>query len=307
MRFYTSALARVNSDSVVALGCFDGVHIGHSQIISSMVSAAREKSLSAVVWSFQSPPKSILLGQMTSTVLTPIAEKKRIMRELGVDAFISAPFNEKISTLTPREFFEDILVRRLRARHIFCGFNYRFGYKGSGDSALLQALCDEHGIALTVVDEIKVDGMTVSSSAIRTYLSEGEPEMAEKMLGRPFAIFGKVVDGQHLGRTFGFPTINQDVPSDKISVKNGVYLTRVRLPHCVKYGVTNIGMRPTVNGAMPVCETHILDFSGNLYGKSISVELVRFLRAERKFDSLDELFAQVRADVEAARELSLNI
>ncbi len=307
MKFYTSALSRVNSDSVVALGCFDGVHIGHSEIISSAKEAADEKSLTCVVWSFQSPPKSILQGQTSSSVLTPISEKKALIRALGVDVFISVRFDEKISKMSACDFFEEILIKRLKAKQIFCGFNYRFGYKGSGDTALLQSLCEERGIALTVVDEIKTDGITVSSSAIRAYLASGELDMAKKMLGRPFALRGRVVDGQHLGRRLGFPTINQDVPADKISVKNGVYLTCLRLCGVKKYGITNIGMRPTVNGVAPVCETHLLDFNGNLYGRILTVEFLKFMRPEKKFSSLDELTAQVRSDIELAKIMVMDI
>lgn len=309
MRFYSSAFAKidkVNSGSAVALGCFDGVHIGHSQIIGCAVNFARERALSSVVWSFQEPPKNILSGQSEPSLLTTLDEKKSLMRALGVDAFISAPFNEEISRLTPREFFEDILISRLNAKHIFCGFNYRFGHMGSGNTELLSRFCKERGIALTVIDEIKVDGITVSSSAIRAYILDGELDMAEKMLGRPFSLAGKVIDGQHLGRALGFPTVNQDVPRDKISVRNGVYLTRVRIGKACKYGITNIGMRPTVNGVAPVCETHILDFSGNLYGKRVSVEFLKFIRSERKFASLDELKAQVESDIALAKAMVEN-
>lgn len=307
MRFYSSAFAKLNNDSVVALGCFDGVHIGHSQIISKTVNEARKKSLTSVVWSFQAPPKNVLSGQNPQGLLTTSDEKKAIMRSLGVEAFICAPFDEKIAKLSPRSFFEDILIDRLNAKHIFCGFNYKFGYKGSGDSALLQSFCDEFGVELTVVDEIKLDGITVSSSAIRAYLTNGELDEVLKMLGRPFTLCGKVIDGQHLGRTLGFPTVNQNIPKDKLIVKNGVYLTRVKLGKSVKYGITNIGMRPTVNGALPICETHILDFNGNLYGKRISVEFLKFIRPEKKFDSLDELAAQVKRDIAYAKTMSENM
>lgn len=301
MIFYSSALAKINTHSAVALGCFDGVHIGHSKIVSSTVAAAKEKSLTSVVWSFQTPPKNILSGTDTAGLLTPSNEKKRLMRGLGVDVMISVPFNKKIARLTPRDFFENILIKRLNAKHIFCGFNYRFGYKGEGDIMLLQDLCSEFNIALTVVDEVKIDGITVSSSAIRALLSEGMLDKAEKMLGRPFSVQGKVKDGQHLGRRLGFPTVNQDIPNGKMLLKNGVYLTRIKLGKTIKYGVTNIGMRPTVNSAEPVCETHILDFEGDLYGKYLTVEFIKFLRSERKFNSLEELSAQITQDVEDAR------
>lgn len=303
MTFFTSALAKIDHNSVVALGCFDGVHIGHSKIISSAVAVAKERALTSVVWSFQAPPKNILSGNGATGMLTPPSEKKRLIRDLGADVMISVPFDKKIARLSPRDFFENILIKRLNAKHIFCGFNYRFGYMGSGNVGLLQSLCDEFNIALTVVDEVKTDGITVSSSAIRALLSEGKIDKAEKMLGRPFSVCGKVKDGQHLGRHLGFPTVNQDIPNGKMLLKNGVYLTRIKLGKTIKYGVTNIGMRPTVNSAKPVCETHILDFEGDLYGKYLTVEFIEFLRSEKKFDSLEELSLQVMNDIETAKEI----
>ena len=305
MKFSKSARAMSNRDSVVALCCFDGVHIGHSEIISRAVRAAQEQSLLSVVWSFQAPPKSFFAKENSDSheLLTTLFEKKALIRNLGVDFLVCAPFNEQIASLTPREFCENIIIGRLRAKHIFCGFNYRFGHKGSGDIALLRSLCDEYNIALTVIDEIRIGKKTVSSSAIRNHLLRGEIAMAEKMLGRKFSLRGKVIDGQHLGRTLGFPTINQEIPRDKILIKNGVYLTQVRLGRTKKYGITNIGMRPTVNGKAPICETHILDFCGDLYGKQITVEFLEFLRSERKFDSLDELSAQVSKDIEIAKQI----
>ena len=307
MNFYTSALAKLNTEtnsgSVVALGCFDGVHIGHSKIISNAVNLAKEHSLVSVVWSFQAPPKSVLSEpNAPSLVLTPPSEKKALIRALGVDTLFCVPFNEKIAKLSPRDFFENIIIDRLNAKHVFCGFNYRFGYMGSGDAALLQALCDEFGISLTVITEVTVDGTTVSSSAIRSLLANGELEKARKMLGRPFTLRGKIKDGQHLGRTLGFPTVNQDLPENKILIKNGVYLTRIKLGKALKYGVTNVGMRPTVEGKAPICETHILDFNGNLYGKTLTVEFLKFLRSERKFSSLTELTDQIKIDVENAKK-----
>lgn len=302
MKFYTSARAKINGGSAVALGCFDGVHIGHTKIISKTVEVAKENSLTSVVWSFQAPPKSILLNNFKETeysqgLLTPLGEKKKLVRAIGADALICVPFNEKISKLSPREFFENIIINRLNAQRIFCGFNYRFGYKGSGDVELLRLMCEEFGIELTVFDEIKLGDATVSSTAIRSYLLDGEVEEAEKMLGRPFSLYGKVRDGQHLGRTLGFPTINQELPQGKILIKNGVYLTRVKFGKKIKYGITNIGLRPTVEGKFPVCETHILDFCGNLYGKYATVEFVKFIRPEKKFNSLEELTEQVQKDI----------
>ena len=304
MKLYRSAFTKIEQSSAVALGCFDGVHIGHSEIIKCTVKKAHEHSLTSVVWSFEAPPTSFFdkTPNSQSALLTPLSEKRALIKDLGADVLISVKFDEKIASLSPRKFFTDILIDRLNAKYIFCGFNYRFGHKGGGDVALLRELCEEFGITLYVIDEIKLDGVTVSSSAIRSYISNGDVEKAQKMLGRPFFLRGKVKDGQHLGRTLGFPTINQDVTENKLSIKNGVYFTKITFNGKTKYGITNIGLRPTVNGKYPVCETHILDFNGNLYGKTVTVEFLKFLRSEKKFNSLDELTAQVHTDIDLAKK-----
>jgi len=164
MRFYTSTRPKIKNESSVALGCFDGVHVGHSEIISSAVNAAKKNGLTSIVWSFQTPPKSILSENFNSSyLLTSLTEKKKLMRELQVDILICVPFNEKIAKLSPRDFFKNIIVNRLNAKQIFCGFNYRFGYMGEGDVKLLQSLCDEFGISLTVLKEITVDGINTKN------------------------------------------------------------------------------------------------------------------------------------------------
>ena len=305
MKVYRSAYARTECDSMVALGCFDGVHIGHEKIISATVCEAKKNGLCAVVWSFQSPPKVFFSrgSEQNDLLITPFAEKRRIIRKLGADVLVSTRFDEKIASLTPEEFFENILVGCLRAKHIFCGFNYRFGKGGKGDVRVLSRLCEERGIKLSVLEEIKIDGISVSSTAIRAYLLEGDVENAQRMLGRPYSIREKIEDGQHLGRTLGFPTVNQSVPQGCLPIKNGVYLTKVRFLGKVKYGITNIGVRPTVKGKQRVAETNIFDFNGSLYGRYVTVEFVKFIRAERRFESLEELTNQVNADIQTAKGL----
>ena len=305
MKVYTSPATRLENESVVALGCFDGVHIGHSEIISKAAQIAKESSLTSVVWSFQAPPKSFFISdaQKKPSLITPLSEKRKLISALGIDTLISVEFNQNIAALSPREFFEGILVDKLRAKHILCGFNYRFGKGGEGNVKLLRSLCDEFGIALTAVDEITLDGMTVSSSAIRALLADGKVDTAQKMLGRPYSLRAKVKDGQHLGRKLGFPTVNQDFVTNKIIIKNGVYLTRVKFSGKIKYGVTNVGVRPTVQNKSLISETHIFDFNGSLYGKFVTVEFLKFLRSEKKFNSLNELSAQVRNDIKTAQDM----
>ena len=305
MKVYHSAYATSKNDSTVALGCFDGVHIGHTQIIKSAVEEAKKSGLCSVVWSFQSPPKKFFAetNAQKAALITPFAEKRKLIKNLGADILISTKFDEKIASLSPEDFFENILLKCLNAKHIFCGFNYRFGKGGKGDVNLLYKLCKKYDIKLSVADEIKINDNSVSSSAIRAYLLNGDVENAQKMLGRPYSIRAKIKDGQHLGRTLGFPTINQNVPDDCYPLKNGVYLTKSKFLGRTKYGITNIGMRPTVKGNERIAETNIFDFDGSLYGRYVTVEFVKFIRAERKFNSLEDLTSQVNKDIQTAKNL----
>ena len=191
----------------------------------------------------------------------------------------------------------------MKSKHIVCGFNYRFGKGGSGDTELLRKLCKKNNIGISIIPPITVDGITVSSSEIRTAIENGNVELAEKLLGRPYSLRAKVINGKHLGHTLGFPTVNQEFEGGKAVPLYGVYLTRTRIDKKTKYGITNIGIQPTVNANRLYAETNIFDFSGDLYGKIITVEFLRFLRTERKFDSVDDLKAQISNDVQKAKNM----
>ncbi len=300
MKSFKSVNFASQTQSVVALGCFDGVHIGHAELISTAVQKAHELSLPSVVWSFSEPPKNYFSATRTPTLTTP-AEKRALMRALGVDIFVSVPFTKEIASLSAEDFFSQILVGKLHAAHIVCGFNYRFGSGGRGNVDLLRELCKSHGVGLSVIPAIKLGGRTVSSSEIRYALAAGDVQTANAMLGRAYSYRSAVVEGKQLGRTLGFPTVNLEIASEKAIPKYGVYLSRVRIGRRTKYGITNIGVRPTVGGVAPSCETNIFDFEGDLYGKLLSVELLEFIRPERKFASVDELQAQVLADISTAK------
>ena len=287
---------------VVALGCFDGVHAGHRELIRKAVQIAKKSEHPLAVFSFEEPPRNFFATERIP-MLTGLDEKKRLMRALGVDLFVCVPFSLKISELDANQFFADVLLKKFHASAIVCGFNYRFGKNGSGDTVLLQKLCSDNGIDLAVIPPVIIDGVTVSSSAIRQMLARGNVISASRMLGRPYSISSTVIDGQHLGRTLGFPTINQLFDKGITPLKNGVYVTRVRIGRSLKKGITNVGMRPTVNGHTLCAETNIFDFNGDLYGKTVRVEFIDFIRPERKFDSIDELAAQVHRDIETAKGL----
>lgn len=306
MKTYTTLKFGTDTHTVCALGCFDGVHLGHTHIINEAKRVAESLSLPTAVWSFREPPRNYFARDKVKLLTTP-AEKRLAMRALGVDIFVSVPFKKDIASLSARAFFEDILIGRLNARHIVCGFNYRFGNGGEGDADMLKALCAEHGIGLSVIPPVMLGEITVSSSEIRAALSCGNVSTANALLGKPYSLRAAVIDGQHLGRTLGFPTVNQRFSEKKLLPRNGVYISRLHMGRQIRYGITNIGLRPTVGGTSLCAETNIFDFEGDLYGKILTVELLAFLRPEQKFSSVDELSNQVRKDIEEAKNFIKNL
>ena len=286
---------------VVALGCFDGVHIGHKAVISEAVRISKEISAKSAVWTFDSPPRNFFTPS-ASPIITDRDEKRRLMRSLGIDVFVSVPFDLAISKLSARDFFIDILLKKLNAVHIVCGFNYSFGTKGEGNVALLKELCREYGVGISCISPIDINGVSVSSSVIRSAVEQGDMDTAKKYLGRPYAINTLVINGQKLGRRLGFPTINQVFKDGILVPRNGVYVTRVSISSKKYFGITNVGVRPTVGGSVLCAETHIFNFSGDLYGKKLRVEFLHFMRPETKFASLEELSERVHLDIAEAKE-----
>lgn len=291
------------SRSVVALGCFDGVHVAHARVIAEAKKKADELSCKCVVWTFDTPPKNFFLPTPVP-LLTDAEQKKDAIRALGADILVSVPFDKRTSEISPESFFDEIIIKRLNACHIVCGFDYAFGKSGKGNVEMLQILCSAGGIGLSVIPEVLQNGVTVSSSAIREFLLNGMPEKAASLLGRPYALRSNVINGQHLARRLGFPTVNQQIPSGMLIPQYGVYVSEILTDSSAKklYGITNVGIRPTVGGNTPYVETHIFDFSGDLYGTEIQVGFLAFLRPERKFGSTDDLSTQVKHDIEAAKK-----
>lgn len=292
-----------NTPCVVALGCFDGVHMGHRAVIEESVRIAKNLGLASAVWTFSEPPKNFF-SPGSVQVLTGKAEKCRRISELGVDILFCIDFNAEIAALSPEEFFSEIVIKRLNAKHIVCGFNYTFGAKGAGNTELLSDFCKAYGLELTALAPITSGGISVSSSLIRSLITSGEMEKAREYLGYPYTIVSNVVDGQKLARRLGFPTVNLIPPENTILPKNGVYVSRIDFVDNERelFGITNIGMRPTVKSDAICAETHIFDFDGDLYGKELKIELLHFVRAERLFDSIEELREQVQTDIASAKK-----
>ena len=250
-------------------------------------------------------PQEFFSGQ-PRVLLTPLQEKALHLKTMGVEQLVLLPFNRSLANLSPRTFVEEVLIRRLQAQYISVGMDFRFGHQRAGRVDDLCAIATQHGIQVHVVPLETLDGERISSSAIREALQSGDVQQATHLLGRPYTLTGRVIMGQKLGRTIGFPTANLKLPPEKFLPRDGVYGVRVYADASVgqspQIGVMNIGHRPTVQGVQRTIEVHLLDWSGDLYGKTLTVSLEQFLRSEQKFDSLDALKRQIQADCQAARQ-----
>ena len=287
----------------VALGIFDGVHLGHRAVISKATGVETpEGMLRAAVFTFSQSPWA--LPKDSAWELLSPAQKIKALESLGVEEMLLADF-EQIRDMSPAEFVAEVLDASLHAKRVCCGFNYRFGKNGAGDAALLARLCGERGIEAVTVPPVEVDGRPVSASRIRRLIEAGEVKEAARLLGRPFTLDFNVVGGQKLGRLLGTPTINQPLPAHFVRPRFGVYASSVEVDGRVTHGVTNIGVRPTVGADAPLAETWIADFTGDLYGKAVPVSLVQFLRPEQKFESVEELQRQILRDGREARRAVL--
>ena len=278
----------------VALGIFDGVHLGHRAVITQ----ANTTQDCCAVYTFL--PDTVTT-KSTDSKLCP-SETEGQLKTLGVRELFLADF-AAVRDLSPDAFVRTVLRDTLHASTAVCGFNYRFGKDGVGDAALLTALCAQYGITVIVVPEVTVDGGAVSTTAIRRALSEGDMATVRRLLGRNYCLNLLVVDGQHLGRRLEMPTINQTLPADEALPRFGVYASCTVAAGRVYPSVTNIGRRPTVGADAPLAETHIIGFSGDLYGQTVAVYPLQYLRSERTFPDLNALRAQVAADIAAAKAL----
>lgn len=312
---------------MIALGNFDGIHRGHRRVIepilhleaSPLVSAAVNElsrtgepspsdSLSfpfgiPTVVTFHPHPQEFFTGQRRS-LLTPVPEKAAYLRELGVQQLVRLRFDAEMAAMSPEEFFETIVVKQLQAQHISVGQDFCFGKQRAGNATLLKALAAQHNIPVTIVPLHRNHDERISSSAVRHALQAGDVPQANSLLGRPYALYGKVARGEQLGRTIGFPTANLELPPEKFLPRQGVYAVwvygvgdRPPLP-----GVMNLGTRPTVDGLQLRTEVHLLDWSGDLYDQPLILHLVAFLRPEHKFASLDDLKVQIQQDCNDARQ-----
>ena len=285
--------------SAVALGFFDGLHKGHAAVIG----AAKASGLRTVVATFERHPSEILKDRSVKTIMSA-GLKEHVFEELGVDMLCYLDF-EKVRELSAEEFLQNCVIAGLGARQVFCGFNYRFGRGGHAGPEELRAICAENGAEGFFVPPVCVGGEPVSSTRIRALIEQGRVQEASKMLGRPVELYFEVISGRKLGRKLGAPTINQRIPASHVMPRFGVYASVTHagggeaLP-----SVTNVGVKPTVGSSFVSAETYILGYKGDLYGKTVAVDLIDFLRPEMKFAGLGELKAQIGMDAAAAGEIT---
>lgn len=285
----------------LTIGNFDGLHLGHRAIVSQLIARAAALDVPAAMMSFEPMPREFFDPSGAPARLSSLREKMLAARALGIDLFICARFNAVFAALSPEVFLEDLIGRRLSARYILVGEDFRFGKARAGGLATLEAFAASRDIEIAPLPEICLDGQRVSSTRVREALARGEIEQASRLLGHAYRINGRVVRGEQLGRTLGFPTANIRLDR-KPAPRYGVYAVEVERADGSRYsGAASFGVRPTVNGREALLEVYLLDFDGDLYGERIDVSFKRYIREEERFDSLTILTEQMHEDVRTVR------
>lgn len=292
----------IEKKRAIALGFFDGIHIGHSALMRRVLEIGRGSGLIPSVITFDTHPLSLISGNAIPLINSPEDRAGLIHRVFGIDDIIFLHFDRETAGM-PWDRFIDHLVEEFGARHLVAGHDFKFGSGGAGNSELLRKKCMEMKLGCDIIPEVKYDGVISSSTYIRKLISDGDIERANVFLGHPHVLTDVVRYGYHLGRTLGTPTINMCFPERTLIPAFGVYVTKVFLDGSTEYtGVTNVGVRPTVDSSgLTTAETHILDFRGNLYGRQVRIEFYSRLRPEIKFSGVEELKGQIQRDCEAAR------
>lgn len=305
-RHYTEFPESVRG-GVVALGNFDGVHLGHQTVIGTAQAVAREKRVACGVMTFEPHPRSLFKPDLPCFRLTPFRIKSRLIEQLGVDFLLMQHFDRTFAAHTARQFVDEVLVKGLGVSHVVVGYDYLFGHDRQGTVESLRDMAREHGFGVTCLGAVSSeDGSVYSSTRIRDALRVGNAAEAARVLGRPWEIEGRVEHGDQRGRLLGFPTANVALP-DYLQPAFGVYAVRagIDLGERTEWlpGVANFGMRPTFDKKTPLLEVHLFDWTGDLYGKHLRVALIDHIRAERKFDGLPALQRQIEEDSQAARRI----
>ena len=296
------------SQCVLTLGNFDGVHLGHQQLINHLITQGKRLNLPTVVMLFEPQPLEFFCPDNAPSRLTSFQEKVILIEKLGIDYIIAIPFNQTFAKMSADNFIQDWLINKLQAKYIAIGDDFRFGYERKGDINLLEHYAQTYGFAVESIPTFVFDHLRVSSTAVRKALSNNDFQLAHCLLGRNYAIAGRVIHGNALARQLGFPTANIHLHRKKPALQ-GVYLVKVK-NSCSQqsyHGIANIGIRPTIEGKKAILEVNLFDFSGDLYGQYLDVTFVKKLRDEKKFNSLTELKEQITQDVCTAKKISAQL
>ncbi len=293
----------VKFDSAIALGNFDGVHIGHQELINIVKNKANEYNLKASMLVFENHTKSIVFGN-GPRLINNNEQKNQILSSLGIEILYTMKFDEGVMTLSPNDFFNKILLEKLKSKVIVVGPDYKFGYKASGNVEMLRKLCLENNVELVIADHVYYKGEVVSSTTIRNLLSDGKIEEANMLLGRDYSIMGQVVNGKGLGKKLGVPTANIYPKGDYALPKRGIYRTYTKVLDEFYDSATNIGYNPTFDEYDLKIENHIIDYDNSIYGENIEIFFKEFIRAEIKFNNVEDLIARMKEDISYVREKS---
>jgi riboflavin kinase/FMN adenylyltransferase len=306
MRYIRGLQSLKQSDKgcVASIGNFDGLHLGHQKIISNLKKQSKALNLPLTIISFEPLPSEFFMPNPPARIY-PQRDKVRLLKSLGVDNYLCLKFDSEFSNQSPKDFVNHILHKSLNVKYFAVGDDFKFGHQRKGDFQLLKMMGDVNGMQVVDTPTYDLEGERISSTRIRKRLEAGDIQGANKLLGEHYQLSGRVRHGDKRGRTIGFPTLNMKV-LDHIAPARGVYAVCVQgLTSEPLRGVANLGARPTVSGTQNRLETHLFDFEGDVYGKYICVELVEFIRAEKKFDDFGELKSQILKDAEQAREILL--
>lgn len=284
-----------NSKTYIALGSFDGLHMGHIHLLNYCKELSKKNNISSMVYTFENHPLSIINADMMPKLIMSNPIKVKILENMGIDILNMVKFDKDFMAISPEDFIKQ-LVYHYKPKGLIVGFNYRFGYKNLGDIELLLKLKSIYKFEVHEIKPIRYQGEIVSSSRIRHLISEGEIETADALLTRPYMLSGKVIKGKQNGRTMGFPTINLDYDKSFVIPKGGVYYSNVIYKNQFYKGITNVGYNPTFKGDKLSIETHILDFNQDIYGDNVDVLFISKMRDEKKFSSIDELKSRLNLD-----------
>ncbi len=295
-------LSRVTENTGVALGTFDGLHVGHQEVIRTMILNCQRRNLKSCVFTFANHPREVTTPNGAPPRILSLADKIKLLESYGVDILVLLRFDERLMGIPADEFVRDILINGLNTRYLTVGFDYRFGKGAKGNVELLRAYSEDGHYDVDIVEPIESEGAKVSSSIIRQQLQNGQVEEVNEQLGRHHHVSGEVVKGKQLGNKIGFPTANLKISANMTLIKPGVYVTKTTVRDTVYYSVSNVGYNPTFDQKMFNLETYILDFDKDIYGEIITVEFYTRIRDEIKMESLDQLVEYIKKDVGYTRE-----